>query len=439
MSETTTVMVGGRPVTLADGWQRLDIPGAEVALAGPATTAAADGSMFRPSFTVIVAAAAPDADVRTLATQAVAGVRAAIPTAHVLAYDVWPLPDGHPGGHGRRLLLTFQQDAVPLVVRQWIAVADGVVTTVTATTSVTQHLGLERALDDLAAQALSAPPDPGAVARSAAGVDVPVPPLGADAPLPRLDPYLADDGLEDLSRIGPSQPFASDGPRIAGVDVDVLAAAVAGPQDDPPAALVAAGLLDADGALTPEGTAVARVLAAPTGRVRVESGRGRAPLTLDVYARDGVAVAVATASPASLVEAPHGDDLLAAATSVQLDMLDTAAVPGLVAAWVGLAPAWSLATEPAELPEELVTTRVDAPEVPPPPGADAHLRHVWDQPWTLWTLRSGTGDGVAYVNAGRCGQLALTAAEGDAVGLAAVPSAQVWSTLVAVSKDALAG
>jgi len=256
------------------------------------------------------------------------------------------------------------------------------------------------------------------------------------APLPRLDPYLATLGedVEDLSRIGVAQPFRSSGPTLSRADLDVLTRAADARlrRVAPTPALVEAGLMKDGGGLTDDGRFVTTVLTSPQGRLRVESGRGRAPLTLDVSVRGGVALALATASPASLPTAPRGEQILDAAAAVTLDVVDLAGVPALVASWVGLAPAWSLATSPEELPEQTVLARVDDPETSPPPGADAHLRHVWSQPWFLWTLgTSGGPTGLTMINAGPSGHLALTSTgtEGH-VGLRAVPSAVVWSALV---------
>lgn len=253
--------------------------------------------------------------------------------------------------------------------------------------------------------------------------------------LPRLDPYLVSIGeeLEDLSRIGTTQPFRHHGPALPREDLEVLARAATPRLRKVKATdtLVAAGLMDGDG-LTSDGRTIAGLLLEPEARMRVESGRGRAPLTLDVYLRGGLALAVATSSPAAIDEVPHGDTILEVAGTVGLDLVDSSGVPALVASWVGLAPAWSLATSPSTILEETVLTRVDDPETPPPPGADAHLRHVWSQPWFLWTLRaSGSEHGLVVVHAGAAGQYLLTSAdEPGHVGFGPVASAQLWAHLV---------
>ncbi|WP_315093142.1 hypothetical protein [uncultured Cellulomonas sp.] len=255
------------------------------------------------------------------------------------------------------------------------------------------------------------------------------------ATLPRLDPYLVSIGeeLEDLSRIAGSQPFRSTGPTLPREDLEVLVRAASARLRKVRATptLVEAGLMD-DSGPTDDGRTVARMLSGSQARLRVESGRGRAPLTLDVYLADGRALAIATSSPAALADVPHGDTILEVAGSVGLDLVDSSAVPALVASWVGLSPAWSLATTPEAILEETVLTRVDEPETPPPPGADAHLRHVWGQPWYLWTLQaSGNEYGLVVVRAGAAGQFLLTSSdEPGHVGFVAVPAAQLWAHLV---------
>jgi hypothetical protein len=258
--------------------------------------------------------------------------------------------------------------------------------------------------------------------------------------LPRLDPYLVSIGeeLEELSGIAASQPYRPGGPTLPREDLAVLAKAATARLRKVRATptLVEAGLMDEDG-LTADGRTLAAVLTQPEARMRVESGRGRAPLTLDISLRGGLGLAVATASPASIDQVPHGDTILEVAGTVGLDLVDSSGVPALIASWVGLSPAWSLATSPGTLPEETVLSRVDEPSTPPPPGADDHLRYVWSQPWYLWTLRASGAHGLVVVRAGAAGQFVLTSAdEPGHVGFAAVPAAQLWPHLVAQTATA---
>lgn len=256
-------------------------------------------------------------------------------------------------------------------------------------------------------------------------------------PLPALDPYLVSIGepVEDLSRVARAQPFTTAGPVVDRAALEAFASARRRVRGDVPEALVRAGLVGTGGRFTDAGRHVAAYLTASEGRVRVESGRGHAPLSLEAYLRGGRALVVATAAPGTFDQVPRGDAVVEAGTTLTLDVVDGAAVPAMIAAWVGLGPAWSLATSPADVPEALLVQRVDDPRTPPPDGADAHLRHVWGQPWFLWTLAAtGNRPAIAAVNAGPSGHYVLTAPGPDAapehLGLHAVLSAALWLEIV---------
>jgi hypothetical protein len=278
---------------------------------------------------------------------------------------------------------------------------------------------------------------------------------------PRLDPYLVTLGerYEDVSGVAAAQPFRSAGPTLHRDAVTLLAATdpdgrgrrtgmlgrIRGlrGEDALVAELVAAELMTPSGELTDSGRLVAAALTRPTAHVRVESARGRTPLALAASALHGQAAVVATASPAALGEEPRGEQILDTATTVTLDWIDVSFLPVMIASWVGLAPAWSLATEPELLPEQLVTQRADDPATPPPVGADQNLRHAWEQPWHLWTMRAEhVAAGRILVNAGRAGHFMLLspdpsrAAEG-LVLFRATPAANVWLDLVSYIQQEL--
>lgn len=147
-----TISADGVTLEVPEGWEQVDQPGLTLAVAGPAGTAVAEGAQFRPSLTAIVVEAAADADIRILGTEAIAAATLVSDDAHVLAYDVWPMPDGTAG---RRLELAFQSGEVPLCVRQWIALRDGNVITLTATCDVAHLLQVGPQLEALATQALA--------------------------------------------------------------------------------------------------------------------------------------------------------------------------------------------------------------------------------------------------------------------------------------------
>ncbi|MDT0164110.1 hypothetical protein Q9R32_00900 [Actinotalea sp. AC32] len=257
------------------------------------------------------------------------------------------------------------------------------------------------------------------------------------AQLPRLDPYLASIGepLEDVSRVAASQPFRSTGPVVDRSSIAALTTATrepTGTEADP--ALVDAGLLAADGTPTAHGRLVAGALTQPDGHLRVEASHAGRPRALDAYLSGGLAVVLSGPSPVGGGSATGDDDASAPAEvddAMHLDLVDAAHVPGMIASWVGLGPAWSLATSPEAIPERLVLARADDADAPPPADADPHLLRAWQQPWCLWTVQ-GTGltHGRVMVNAGASGHFALTRSSDGGTLFRAVPSAVVWTDLV---------
>jgi hypothetical protein len=256
--------------------------------------------------------------------------------------------------------------------------------------------------------------------------------------LPRLDPYLESIGesVEDLSRIAADQPYESLGPLLPRQALQILATSgrkiTLGLKE-----LAESGLATEKGKLTEQGRLVKEILTKPRGRIRVESSRGRTPLTFEAYVASGQAVLLASASPASLAEVPH-DDILTASALVRLDVVPVEHVPIAIAAWTGMAPAWSLATNPEMIDHELLLHRADDPAVPPPADADENLKYVWSQPWFRWTLSgSGLKSGLVMINAGRAGHFSLSQGDENKTRLTAFPSVVLWPALVALFEQSI--
>ena len=261
---------------------------------------------------------------------------------------------------------------------------------------------------------------------------------------PRRDRFLSTVGedVEDLSRVAPAQPWVSAGPtlsrdgfellrRSAARDLRVrrLGAAEVAQLDR----LVAAGLLDAKGRLTDPGQWVAATLAQPQGEVHVDAAVGRIPFSFRASLRGDHAVVVATASPRPWSGAdPDAEQVPASADTLTVDDVPLGYLPVALARWVGLGPAWSLATEPELLPESLVTARLEDPDVPAPAEADVVLREVWRQPWFLWTLQTTAAPhGLVVVHAGDRGCYAtVSTPEPGVVAFRAIASYDVWLRLL---------
>jgi hypothetical protein len=270
---------------------------------------------------------------------------------------------------------------------------------------------------------------------------------------PRRDPFLTTLGedVEDLSRVATAQAWASAGPTLSRKGFDLLRRSAAGDlrvrdlgaggvgQLD---RLVAAGLLDARGRLTASGLGVAGTLAQPEGQVHVEAAVGRIPLSFQAFLRGDHAVVVATASPQPWSGSdPDAEQVVVLADTLTVDDVPLGYLPGALARWVGLGPAWSLATEPELLPESLVTARLEDPDVAAPVDADPLLREVWRQPWSLWALRTTASQhGLVVVQAGDRGCFAMAStAEPGVVAFRAMASYDVWLRLLQLVAEAGSG
>jgi len=257
-----------------------------------------------------------------------------------------------------------------------------------------------------------------------------------------IDVYLSGVGeqLEDLEQVVPKTRYRFTGTVLTTDDVRVLEDGMAATGGPPPRSLVDAGLADQRGAFSPIGDAIHHAMAEPAGRVHVESSQRSGTTSFSAWFLDGRAVVVATERPVPVGSSEDAELPSAPGTTVRLDWMDAAQVPAAIAAWVGLRPAWNLATEPAMLPEAEVVARCEDPRAPAPTGADAHLRHVWAQPWTPWTLATtGFSHGRSMVNTGRTGQFEISGAEDGLVAFQARPSSTVWIEIVELTAAASAG
>ncbi|WP_250445115.1 hypothetical protein [Actinotalea sp. C106] len=243
-----------------------------------------------------------------------------------------------------------------------------------------------------------------------------------------LDAYLlgVDEPVEDLVEILPEQPFAPSGVQVPVELLDQLSPMLRLRRTPP--ALVEAGLAQRHGGLTPIGQHLSRLHRDPDHRLRVDATAPDGQTGhLEASFREGYAAVLATPSPLAPAPGQQRYDV-----DPFIDVVDAAQVPGVLAAWIGLRPAWSLATEPATFPRRYLDARLRSPSAPPPPEADAHLRHVWDQTWTPWTLRVTAGPTVReMLRTTRTGMVEVRPAEtpGD-IHLGAAHSSMVWGELI---------
>jgi hypothetical protein len=179
------------------------------------------------------------------------------------------------------------------------------------------------------------------------------------------------------------------------------------------------------------------IVADPDSRILVEASVGGTSLRFDAtLARDRATVS-ATASPRAVVQHSHtrrsGNGTDTTTFRVPVTRLALA-----IAQWLGLAPAWTAATDPVTVPMSLVMNRLVDPTVPAPEGVDDT---TWQQPWFLWTLRSSATDsGLVMVDTGTSGQCAVMETEDEHTArFAPLSSFDVWLTLNLLVQESVGG
>ena len=218
--------------------------------------------------------------------------------------------------------------------------------------------------------------------------------------------------LEQLSGIVGKQPYVSDGPWISATGLELLQTAaeagklgrfgIAGKSAEL-APLVDAGLLSSKGALTGQGRLVTSPWKDSLASLRISAQfRGHAAAFQAWLAPEGCLV----------LAGPSYSQFLAGTPRTGFHQLDFLALDHLypaIAAWTGIAPAWSLAAEPLAVDPQVLQARFTSEAVPVPAGADAPLANMWRQPWFIWqlVLEPSSGPPLTYVNAGEAGHYHL--------------------------------
>lgn len=413
----------GISITPAPGWARIDPPADELGF-NPLVLAPeswSDDFGFRPSLTIVGVEHGDEGvpSAHLAGTEALAAVIVQ-PHTRVLSYDLWL----HPEAIGRVMRAALAEGDQGLVTLQWVMVLDEVRLTLTGMVDVDRYLRVAPLIEQM-------------VTSLQVGDQVSAPVTQTEEP--RRDDYLAQHGedLEDLANLPAAQPF-TPGEITLGRESLLAFARVrrgrvkAGEQVQ--ADLLQAGLVDEGGRLSADGDRVASMMREPQATVTVEAAVGLLPLSLQAWSRDGWTLIACTAPAADwLDQVPHGEVLAQAPQRMQLVWVPSAVAPMTVASWVGLGPAWSLDLGEAVLPSALVTDRVGDPTLGLPSGQSEHLQRAWAQPWSAWTLRSSDPQlGLAMINAGASGQLAIHDEDDERVRLVSVPSVMVWDVLVQV-------
>ncbi|MGF9662698.1 hypothetical protein AAIH25_12590 [Arthrobacter crystallopoietes] len=238
--------------------------------------------------------------------------------------------------------------------------------------------------------------------------------------------------LEQLSGIAAKQPYASRGPWLTAGSLQLLQAAaesgklgrfgIAGKAAEL-APLVSAGLLTDKGKLTGQGRLVTSPWQDSVASLRITAQyRGRASVFQAWLGPEGCLVLAGPSSDQFLAGHPQAGH--------QLDFLALDHLYPAIAAWIGIAPAWSLASEPLSIDLQTVNRRFGDETVPVPEGADPVLVNMWRQPWFVWQLlvEPGSGRPETFINAGESGHYHLAVAE-DRAELNVRPSGALYRDL----------
>lgn len=346
--------------------------------------------------------------------------------AHIVGYDRWP--------SGRRLTWLTRAQGRPVVVQQWVLTRATRVVTLTAAVDVTRWVEIATLLDDVAhGLTWTDEPAPEQAEQRRPGL------LGAGGE-PRRDADLAtlDVDAEDLSRISARQRFRPPGTAVDREGLVALLGAEPVPGAPPPATvprdLVRAGLATRDGP-TQEGLRLRTIAQEADRVVDAEGVIGPLRLRFTLYGRGAEAIVLCSDGVSQWIgKPPRGRALSETSARTQVIELGTAEGVQLLASWLGTGPAWSLATNPQQVPEELLVQRVHDRGTPPPAGADAQLTQVWARVGALWTvtahdLRTRGSWSLAAVDAHDRGAYQLTPAGEGLLTVEALPGPSVLAHL----------
>lgn len=410
----------------------LDVPGlwtvVEVADAVVVSHPDVEG-FFRPNLVV-----RRTLDHRSLPEISAAALKTALLTlenCHVFANEPMIL-NGHPA---RAQRFVCDAGGYSLVVDRWLT-TDGVsAIELTASYSVVQSLDMTLAMSNIAASLRVEPSEETEAGASPAERS------------PRLDDFaggVAGQPLETLDRFSSGQHYVSEGPVLSLSTINFLTERsgerrvgrlewkrYANEVDE----LRRSGLMDSSGRFS--GELLSYLIPVRTCRFTLQCA-GEQPgegSHLTLWVGDGAVLVAAGSSHAALVfgnpegRVPEG--------YARLDLVGMEGVPGVVASWAGVAPAYSVPARSPEVHGEALNRRMEGKT--PVPRDDAALRRMWDQPWFRWSWRiEPLGAGADLLNAAAAGHYLPVVVADGAVALGALKSGDLWDGLVHTYVSALA-
>lgn len=264
------------------------------------------------------------------------------------------------------------------------------------------------------------------------------------------------EGVEELNKIRTVEPWSSRGPLLSLETIDFMAMYAARRRvgrleirrnQEQVKALVDADLMRPNGAWNEAGEFATDGFRQQHVSVEVDAGHGTTRSRLDIKVGNMSAIAVAGPEIQAVLSGVG-----MSTTHRQLDIVRVEGVPGLIAQWVGLGPAWSLGI-PIDMASSSFAGILQAGG-PVDSGVDAPdgFGRFWDEPWFEWSVRFGagpaevmdtggvpaTGIEMRFVNAGRAGHFHY-ADDGASVRLTPAPSFSVWMELVSAFQKVLRG
>ncbi|MBM6620311.1 hypothetical protein JTF08_01680 [Micrococcaceae bacterium RIT802] len=397
-------------------WVRLNSAADTMVLSYPEVTV----GTFKPN--IVVRSLPTSGSLPALGAQALAGILGGIPGSHCISHDRGEIA----GRPARGQLFTFSADDYNVLVDRWVffAGADAV--------EIAAHYTVEQQ-EDIA-------PLFAAVLGGAGVEDVlehgPMPEPMREPP---IDGYLKETSgirAEDLGRIPLLQPYRPVGPMLTD-DAFRLVLEHAGQQQmmkarmlsaaGECAELVAAGLMEPDGTFTPAFAIISVPLREVRRRFVVEGRYGTQTTQLDAWAGGGGVLVATRASHAQLVWG--NEEHAVPPGSVRLEIVREGSLTGVVAAWAGLGPAWSVLGRVDQVAPGAFEARLEGAGGPPE-DADRPLRRMWEQPWFAWRFSMpGLDMERSWLNAGTAGHFAIGHTSAETMMVQATPSAHVWKTM----------
>jgi len=413
--------IGVVGISLPGDWDVISDGGETVVLGHQG---APDG-VFSPN--TVIRQSPTGSSLTSLASNAIATTIAAFDGSHFIANDIAEL-DSHPA---RAQVFTYDAGGFSIVVDRRLAVVGNLGIEITTSFTVGQSELLSTIADVIASNVV--------IDRAVAlAVAAPTADQTEQLPEPRRDEFMATVGydVERVSRIGTAQPFSSRGPVVSESVVQFVLDHHDGKKlgklqllgmGRMRAELLDAGLLEPNGQLTDRFGFYACALEQAPHVIQIEGHYGAVSTSLTLWMGDEQVLVAAGPSYAQLVLGIQEDAI--DPEKIRLDVVTPAQIAGTVASWVGLAPAWTVQSEPDRIDLGTFSGRMEG-FAPIPDAGDAALARLWAEPWFAWRMTAeATGLARGWLNAGAAGHYAM-GVDGSSMVLAAEPSLRAWQALL---------